>query len=251
MTSARQQLDAERRRLDEHLMARERVFSLGLLAGSVVHDLNNPIAGIMGHAQLLIESETDPEKLTLLREVMKEAERCRLIVSDLLASVRRQPGEKGTVDMGAVLGGALALRERSLRAAGIRADLSVDADLPRVHGVEHQLQQAVLNIVINAEQALAESGESIVLMARRSADEGHKGDAIELTIHNDGPAIRPADVDHIFDPFFTTKVAEEGTGLGLAISRRIIEEHGGELAVESGATGTTFRMILPISEPGY
>src|SRR5690606_7844693 len=115
----------------------------------------------------------------------------------------------------------------------------------------HQLQQVFLNIVINAEHALLHSGESLQITAGRAVSSTGRSDSIEwvvLTFYNDGPPIPPEVLPRIFQPFFTTKAEDEGTGLGLAICQRIVREHGGEMDVESGSDGTTFRIFLPAAE---
>lgn len=242
------QLLEERRRMDEYLMEREKLSALGLLVSGVAHDLNNPLAGILGHTQLLLEDESEPEKQMLLRRVLSEVQRCNRIVGDLLSFARRRPAERREVDVTGVLQDTVELRERQLRGAGVRLRVEVEEGLPGVWGDPHQLQQVFLNILINAEHALRQSGELLRLEARTappSSELGATSEWVEVTFHNDGPPIPPEVLPRIFDPFVTTKPEEEGTGLGLAICRRIVREHGGEVEVHSGAEGTTFRVVLP------
>jgi two-component system NtrC family sensor kinase len=245
------QLQEERRRIDEHLMEREKLSSLGVLVSSVAHDLNNPLAGIMGHAQLLLEDETDPERLGPLNEIMSEVQRCGRIIGDLLGFARRHPADARAIAPAEVLAETLALRERHLRAMGVRVETEIEADLPPVRAVAHQLQQVFLNVLINAEQALRDGGDS--LRIRLSALREYTGDgnrerkpAVEIVISNNGPPIPPETLPHIFEPFFTTKPSDEGTGLGLAICARIVQQHGGNIEVRSSADeGTSFRVTLP------
>lgn len=245
------QLQEERRRIDEHLMEREKLSSLGVLVSSVAHDLNNPLAGIMGHAQLLLEDETDPERLGPLNEIMSEVQRCNRIIGDLLGFARRHPADARTIAPAEVLADTLALRERHLRAMGVRVETEIEADLPPVRAVAHQLQQVFLNVLINAEQALRDGGDSlhIRLSALRECTGGRgtePKEAIEIVISNNGPPIPPETLPHIFEPFFTTKPSDEGTGLGLAICARIVQQHGGTIEVRSSTDeGTSFRMTLP------
>ena len=233
----------ERRRMEDHLRERDKLSTLGLLAGGVAHDLSNPLAVIAGHAQLLLKRAPDEQTAAQLREILDGVERSRRIVGDLLGFARRRPAEKEAVDVAAVLSATFALRERQHASAGIRATLALPERLPEVWGEPHQLQQVFLNIVLNAEQALRERGH--VLRVAAAVDEPAR-DSVSIAFFIDGPPIPPDELPHLFDPFFTTKPADEGTGLGLAICQRIVQEHAGELTVESGAQGTTFTVRLPV-----
>lgn len=239
------QLSDERLALDEHLMEREKLSTLGLLVSGVAHDLNNPLGGIYGYAQLLVEQETDPERLIALERIISEVQRCNRIVADLLSFARRQSHERALLNVDEVLKSTLAMRERHLQARGILARLSVVPALPRILANAHQLQQVFLNILVNAEHALREKGTMVRVSAERTRRTGHRDDWLVIRFFNDGPVIPQDVLSRIFDPFFTTKGKDEGTGLGLAICRRIVREHGGEIEVESGEEGTTFSLLLP------
>lgn len=245
-----QRLVAERRRLEDHLREREKLSSLGLLVGGVAHDLNNPLASISGYAQLLLRGETDEQRAADLRHILREVERCRGIVGSLLGFARQGAPERRPVDVAETLRGILELRERELRAAGVRATLHADPGLPLVSADENQLQQVFLNIVLNAEHALRSGGRTLRLsVACQGCGEGGEG-RVCVELYNDAEPIPPEALPHIFDPFFTTKPKEEGTGLGLAVSRRIVREHGGEITVRSDAEGTLFRVCLPVDAGG-
>jgi signal transduction histidine kinase len=243
----------ERMRMEEHLAEREKLSTLGLLVSGVAHDLNNPLAGISGYAQLLIEQETQPEKTAALQRIVAEVQRCNRIVADLLSFARRQPAERKQVSVSEVLQSTMELRDRHLRNSGVRAQMEIDPHVHPLQGDPHQLQQVFLNIVVNAEHALRHSGETLrvsIAEAPPSTARSMGREWIQISFYNDGPPI-PADfLPHIFDPFFTTKGKDEGTGLGLAICRRIIREHGGDIDVESGDEGTTFKIILPSDGKG-
>ena len=238
----------ERMRMEEHLAEREKLSTLGLLVSGVAHDLNNPLGGIFGYAQLLLEEETDQEKVAALQRIMGEVQRCNRIVGDLLSFARRTPHERTTVDVAEVLRSTLELRERHLLASGLRTEVEIESGLDPVVGDPHQLQQVFLNILVNAEHALRLGGEHLRVRATEAPPSSARetsSDWINVSFYNDGPPI-PADVlPRIFEPFFTTKGKEEGTGLGLAICRRIVREHGGDIDIESGEEGTTFRIVLP------
>ena len=233
----------ERRRMEAHLLERDRLSTLGLLTSGVAHDLNNPLAVISAHAQILARRAPDEATAGQLREILEAVERCRRIAADLLGFARRHPAEREPVDVGEVLRATLALRRRDLEVRGIRAVVSIPEALPAVTADAHQLQQVFLNLVVNAEQALRESGSMLEVSAWVDRDR----ESLSVRVLNDGPPI-PADaLPSIFDPFFTTKPRDEGTGLGLAICRRIVQEHGGEITVATGDEGTAFTIRLPVS----
>jgi len=234
----------ERERMEHHLRERDRLSTLGLLTGGVAHDLNNPLAVISAHAQMLLRRAGDERTRGQLREILDAVERCRRIASDLLGFARRHPAERRRLEVGEVVRATLALRRKDLDAAGIAVSLSVPAELPRVSADPHQLQQVFLNVVLNAEQAMHERGSALDVSMRAEAP----GDAVSVCFTNDGPPIPPEALPHLFDPFFTTKPEDEGTGLGLAICRRIVQEHGGEIVVESGEAGTSFTIRLPAAD---
>jgi len=233
----------ERRRMEAHLLERDRLSTLGLLTSGVAHDLNNPLAVISAHAQILARRAPDEATAGQLREILEAVERCRRIAADLLGFARRHPAEREPVDVGEVLRATLALRRRDMETNGIRTVVSIPPALPAVTADAHQLQQVFLNLVVNAEQALRERGSMLEVSAWVDRDR----ESLSVRVLNDGPPI-PADaLPSIFDPFFTTKPRDEGTGLGLAICRRIVQEHGGEITVATGPEGTAFTIRLPVS----
>lgn len=233
----------ERERMEGHLREREKLFTLGLLAGGVAHDLNNPLAVISAHAQVLQRRAPDPETAEQLRGILSAVDRCTRIVGDLLNFARRHPAERGPVDVAAVLRDTLGMRERHISTSGTELRVEVEDDLPPIEADAHQLQQVFLNILVNAEHALAQGGRTLRVRTSR-VDEPVPSVVVELW--NDGPPIPPDVLPHIFDPLFTTKPGEEGTGLGLFICRRIVREHGGWLDVRSDAEGTAFSVRLPV-----
>ena len=231
----------ERRRMEDHLSERDRLSTLGLLASGVAHDLNNPLAVISAHAQLLLRRAPDDGTADQLRQIMEAVERCRHIAADLLGFGRRHPVERVPVDVAEVLRATLALRQKDHAAARIRSSLHVGGGVPPVTADAHQLQQVFLNIVMNAEQAMRERGSELRVSAAAA-------DGVVVRFFNDGPPIPDDALPHIFDPFFTTKSYDEGTGLGLAICRRIVQEHGGEITVSSDERGTSFTIRLPLGD---
>ncbi|HET7276409.1 MAG TPA: ATP-binding protein [Longimicrobiaceae bacterium] len=237
----------ERRQMDEHLLERERLSALGLLVSSVAHDLNNPLAGISGFAQILLADEEVPSRADDLRRIVNEVQRCRRIVADLLSFARREPSERRWVRIRTIIEKTLSLHQRHLRSAGFHIDVRMASHLPGLVADAHQLQQVFLNILLNAQHALRSGGEHLEVTVELIRVSSSDVPWLSIEFSNDGPPISPEVLPNIFDPFFTTKSAEEGTGLGLAICQRIIKEHGGEIEVESGSQGTTFRVLLPSS----
>lgn len=233
----------ERERMEGHLREREKLFTLGLLAGGVAHDLNNPLAVISAHAQVLQRRAPDAEAAEQLRGILAAVGRCTRIVGDLLNFARRHPAERGPVDVADVLRDTLGMRERHISTSGTELRVEVDDDLPRIDADGHQLQQVFLNILVNAEHALAQGGRTLRVRASRVPE---PVPSVAVEFWNDGPPIPPDVLPHIFDPLFTTKPGEEGTGLGLFICRRIVREHGGWLDVRSDADGTAFIVRLPV-----
>ncbi len=233
----------ERRRMEDHLSERDRLSTLGLLTSGVAHDLNNPLAVISAHAQILLRRATDEGTQGQLREILEAVERSRRIAADLLGFARRHPVEREPLDVGEVVHATVAMRRRDHEAAGIRTAVDTAAGLPPVTADRHQLGQVFLNIVMNAEQALREGGSRISVAVE--ADEARE--SVLVRLGNDGPPIPPEALPSIFDPFFTTKPLDEGTGLGLAICRRIVQEHGGEITVQSDGAGTEFTIRLPVA----
>lgn len=233
----------ERARMQEHLRERDKLFTLGLLAGGVAHDLNNPLAVISAHAQLLLRRAADGESAEQLRDIIGAVDRCSRIVADMLNFARRHPTERGPVDAADVIRATLRMRERTLATSGVEVRTELPPELPLVAGDWHQLQQVVLNVVVNAEQALHERGGTLRVTAGETAEPVL---CVAVEIWNDGPPIPPEVLPHIFDPLFTTKAGDEGTGLGLFICRRIVREHGGWMDVRSGEEGTAFTIRLPV-----
>jgi signal transduction histidine kinase len=232
-------LHQEHERMEERLREREKLSTLGLLAGSVAHDLNGPLAVIDAHAQLLLRRSDDPAVLEEAAEIRRAAERCSRIVADLLGFARRRPRERSRIDLAAVLVATVALRERRIAAAGIAVEMEASPTLPSILGDAHQLRQLFLNVLINAEHALAVSGGRVRISASA------RGRDVVTEIWNDGPAIPAGTLPHVFEPLFTTREEEEGTGLGLFIARRIATEHDGTIEVRSGAGGTSFLVAIP------
>jgi len=213
-----------------------------LLAG-VTHELNNPLTAVLSLAELAAErSDLDPELRDDLEEIRREAQRAANIVRQLLAFVRRRDPLRLPVDVNAIVRDTVALRRGALRLAGIAVDLAL-GEVPRVAGDEHQLQQMLLNLVTNAEQAMAIAAQGTQRLHISTCPvEG----GLELVVRDTGRGVPPDLLGRVFDPFVTTKRPGEGTGLGLSIVSRVVREHGGRVsATNHPKGGAVFTVFLP------
>lgn len=235
----------EQVQLRSRLRQAEKLSALGELVSGVAHELNNPLTVIRGYAQLLLGRDDAVGASRELQAITEHAERAARIVQELLTFARERPPAREAVDLNAVLQSVLDLRERQMLASGIRVVRHLAPSLPMLQGDPYQLQQVFLNILTNAEQALAESGhEGLVEVSTRLDDEGY----VVAAIRDNGPGIPAAVADRIFDPFFTTKADRQGTGLGLSICYGIVNAHGGRIWADSTpGQGATFFVALPVS----
>jgi signal transduction histidine kinase len=239
-------LEAERTALRDSLSQAEKLAALGQFVAGVAHELNNPLQGVLGHLELLRTTGRVPRALQSdLRVVYREAERAARIVNNLLVFAGSRRGGRRRVNLNAVASRTVALRSRAARGSGVTIARDLDPALPRVRGDAMLLQQALLNIVINAEHAIASvaPGRGEIVVATRAEECGARA-AIE--VRDSGPGVPPHVLPRIFEPFFTTKEVGEGTGLGLALAYGIVQDHGGEITVsnEEGG-GAVFRIVLP------
>ena len=207
--------------------------------------MNNPLQGVLGHLELLIETSVEARPLRRdLRRIYHEADRAAKIVRNLLIFTGSQRMTRHRLRLDRVLARALASRAASLRRHGIDVSRHVADDVPRVSGDVLLLQQALLNVLINAEHAIVSRGGPGRISTTVCAING--GDTVRLVIEDSGPGIPPDVLPRIFDPFFTTKEVGEGTGLGLAITYGILQEHGGTIhAGNRPEGGARFVIELP------
>lgn len=244
--SDRRKLELHARELQHELVQTEKMAVLGQTISGVAHELNNPLATILANAERLALVATSSQIRQGVATILGEAERAARIVRNLLTFARRRHTTRTTVDVNDVVRATLALRQYEQRVSNISVIDALAVGLPRVFGDPHQLQQVVLNLVVNAEQAmLAAHGRGTLLV--RSWHEPDRG-LIILEVHDDGPGITAAAMPRVFDPFFTTKEVGEGTGLGLTVAYAIVQEHGGRLELDPApGQGAAFRVELPIT----
>jgi PAS domain S-box-containing protein len=230
------------RELQQELNITSRLASIGEVAAGIAHEINNPLTGVIGFAQMLTQMDV-PEDIKEAVEVIDDgAKRTAGIVEKLLTFARRNKPEKEYVDINSILMSAIDIRAYEMRINNIEVTTDLVLDLPRTMANVGQLQQVFLNIIINAEHAMA-AHEGGTLSIKTERVNGN----VRVSIGDDGPGISKENIGKLFDPFFTTKDSDEGTGLGLSISYGIIKEHGGIIRVESKlGKGTTFIIDLPV-----
>ena len=245
--SERKKLDDETRDIYHQLLQAEKMAALGQTVSGVAHELNNPLATILSWAERLSQRPTQDDGLRRgLETILNESERAARIVRNLLTFARKRQTTRAMVDINHVVRETLALRAYDQRVSNISVIDALAAGLPQVFADGHQVQQVLLNLVINAEQAMLSAHGRGVLVVRSWHDAQHE--SVILEINDDGPGI-PEDVQpKIFDPFFTTKEVGQGTGLGLTVAYAIVQEHGGRIRLESRAEkGASFFVELPVS----
>jgi len=225
---------------EEILIQQERLASIGLLASGVAHEVNTPLTGISSYAQMLLE-ETDPSdpRYGLLKRIEQQSFRASDIANRLLNFSRPDRHGFVGVDLNDLVEETLSLFEPQLRGCKIFVRREVDDDLPAVLGHRGKLQQVLLNLLLNARDAMAQGGE---IWVRTAAEPG----GVRVEVQDTGEGIRPEILGRIYDPFFTTKGPGKGTGLGLSIAYGIVQEHSGRLTVDSRpGEGSRFTIHLP------
>ena len=240
------QVEARTRELEEaqaRLLEAQKLAALGQLGAGVAHEINNPLTGILGQAQLLIErrSEGDPD-LPGLRKIEELSRRSAEIARNLLRfSQQRLEPEFARVDVNRMVRDTLTLAEGYVREAGVALDVELADGLPAVRGDAGHLQQVLLNLLSNARTACRDRSTARITVSTSTRD-GH----VCLSVNDSGKGIAPEIRPRIFEPFFTTKDVWSNVGLGLSVSYRIVAEHGGRIAVDSSpGEGSTFTVVLP------
>jgi PAS domain S-box-containing protein len=227
----------------ETVVQSEKMITLGELVAGTSHELNNPLAIISGYADLLLEEPSlHSEQRIKIDSIRRNARRASSVVHSLLAFARKRKPERTKTDVNAVLEAAAELKEYDLRTSGIPIEKHLTPNLPFVYADPNQLQQVLLNIINNAQDAVGKSSTPKITMRTGTAD-----GKVFIKIADTGAGIAKADLKKVFDPFFTTKPVGKGTGLGLSISYGIIREHGGEIRVQSQlGHGTEVCIELPV-----
>jgi PAS domain S-box-containing protein len=245
------QLEAEREELRKRLTQSEKLAALGQFVAGIAHELNNPLQGVLGHLELLRVTGAFPKQLRReVQTIYREADRAAKIVRNLLVFAGSRRLTRRAVSLNGVLHKVIALRAAACRALDIEVVRHYDEKLPRVQSDPLLLHQVFLNMVMNAEHAIASTGRGgrieISTAVAASGGRDDRDRRIVATVRDTGPGI-PVDVlSRIFEPFYTTKEVGKGTGLGLAIAYGIVLEHGGQIAASNHHDGgAVFTVELP------
>ena len=240
------------------LVQAAKLSAVGQLVSGVAHELNNPLSVVIGHGQLMLTKNPPPEFRRPIELIVAQGDRMSKIVQGLLLFSRQRSTARGAVSLPEIVEQTLFLRAAQLRLSGIEAQVEHAPDLPAADGDAHQLQQVILNLVLNAEQAILagarrarrrggarRSGRPDPRSAWGSRERWRARSGCGLEVEDNGPGIAPDVLPRVFDPFFTTKAVGQGTGLGLSVSYGIVEQHGGHLLAESRPGRTVFTVLLP------
>ena len=237
-------LEATVRERTEQLLQSEKVATMGSLLAGVAHELNNPLAVVMGQTHMLLEVSTDPSILQRAEKINTAAGRCVRVIRNFLALARKRPPERTDMALNQVVKEAIELLAYECRSDGIEVTTTLADELPPLFADSHQLHQVVVNLMTNAHHAMRRTDgvKRIAISTRVDPRSGR----IQLEVADTGPGI-PAELqEKVFEPFFTTKPAGQGTGLGLSLCRNIVGQHGGTLSLVSApGRGTTFVIELP------
>jgi signal transduction histidine kinase len=228
------------KRLQAQIVQSEKLVSLGQLAAGAAHEINNPLAAILGFSDLLADDPTVPEKArATASKIRDQARRTKTLVGNLLSFARQVPAERTLLDINTVVNNAVQLRALDLRSGTTRIELQLESVLPGVRGDGNQLMQVFFNIISNALEAM-EAANGGVLTIKTIRDRAN----VVILFSDTGPGLK--DPQRVFDPFYTTKPVGKGTGLGLSICFGIVQEHGGKiLSYNRQEGGAVFRVELP------
>lgn len=242
LLTASQEALEDLKRVQEQMVQNEKLISIGHLAAGAAHEINNPLTGIIGYSDLLLDDTHLNERQRVAAEKIRVlARRIKTLVGSLLSFARRVPPEKGRLDLNQVIETALNLNNLNLRDKKIEIEILPDPELPPVHGDPNQLLQVCFNLMSNAVDALEETGGGKLTIRT-----DHDPARVLVEFSDTGPGI--ASPQQVFDPFFTTKPVGKGTGLGLSICYGIVQEHGGRIWCNNRAEGgATFTVEFPVA----
>ncbi len=233
----------ETRRLKDQIYHLDKLSSLGTLTSGVAHEINNPLTGIIGYTEMLLMEDRSETDKKYLQKVFDSAIRCKRIVENMLTFSRQTPSMKSPENVNDIIDKTIELHEYWLRSTNIEIVKNYDK-VPYISIDRQQIQQVILNLLINAEHAIADVDRKGRIEFTTHFDKELK--AVTVTVADNGKGIPMDIIPKIFDPFFTTKPVNKGTGLGLSITHGIVAEQGGSIAVKSEVdVGTSFIISLP------
>jgi signal transduction histidine kinase len=234
--------DTRIRGLDEMMTRANRLSSLGELAASIAHEIKNPLISIEGFAKRIETSEDLSKIRTYASFIEKESERLSVVLMRLLDFSRTTEPNREYLDVNEIVEDTVLFTEHHLtRFRNVSLTIEKGEDLPRVFADKVHVQQALINIMMNAAQAMPAGGSLIIRTGRRGSD------CTWISVTDSGTGIAEEDLEKIFEPFFTTKVKGEGTGLGLSLTKKLVEANRGLIEVESfKGQGSTFRLLFPV-----
>jgi PAS domain S-box-containing protein len=236
----------EMRRMDTYLAQAEKLASIGQLASGVAHEINNPLGVIQCYANLIAKSHPpDPQILSDVGIIRKHTDQCRSVVEALLNFSRVAEPRMNKTDINACIEEVIAVLDLQLQKAKFTIERQFEATLPRITVDSNKIKQVLMNLLINASQAIPDGGR-IKVKTGLIKD----GKQLAIAISDTGQGVSKENISKIFDPFFTTKGPEKGTGLGLSVSYGIVQQHQGSITVDSAhGKGTTFNILLPTDQP--
>ena len=227
------------------LIQSEKLSAVGEFVAGVAHELNNPLAAVLGFSEMLKNADVGEKHSRHLDMIYKSAERCKKIVQSLLSFARRTQSERKPAQVNRLIEDVLEMIAYPLRTSNVKVITQFAPKLPIVLADGHQVQQVVLNLVNNARQAIEAAAGS----GRITITTQHDDRVVRILIQDNGPGIAPENLKRIFDPFFTTKEVGKGTGLGLSLCYGIVHEHGGNIiAASAPGEGATFTIELPVAD---
>jgi PAS domain S-box-containing protein len=240
----RKKTEEQRRELEQKAHVAGRLATVGEMAAGIAHEINNPLTGVIGYAQLLMQRGELPEDVMKdLNTIYEGSQRVANIIKRMLSFARQTRPVRNYAFINDIIQNTLELRSYHLKTNNINIHLKLDPSLPVTIADTGQLQQVLLNLIINAEMAIKQARVKGVITIKTAKE----NEIIKITVADDGPGISRENLNRVFDPFFTTKEVGQGTGLGLSVCHGIITEHNGRIYAESKpGHGATFTIELPI-----
>jgi two-component system NtrC family sensor kinase len=228
-------------RVQAQLVQSEKLASLGQLVGGAAHELNNPLAAMLGYSEMLSSTPLSGEQRAITEKIVQQVRRTQNLTSSLLSFARQSPPEKRLLDLNILVNTAVKLYQPQLRTTNALIRTALTSSLPQVLGDANQLLQVFLHLITNAQQAMLPKGGSLVVSTLKH------GDYILMEFSDDGPGIK--EPDRVFDPFYTTRPVGHGAGLGLSACYGIVHEHNGKITCHNRREGgASFRIELPIAQ---